>query len=143
MGFATPEEAAGGDVPAEHIRVVGVVVRRDEALVMQIINADGYPNGYEIDTTRCFRDADGWEGSVSGNGNTGFIRTDESSGTLVVWLDRAPADAVAARFLLDDREAVFPVEDGCVVAVFDNVPSATDWPSDYPALDEWITSANR
>ena len=71
MGFVTPEEAARDDVPAEYVRVVGVVVRGDEALVMLITNADGYPTAYEIDTARCFRDADGWQGSVSGNGNAG------------------------------------------------------------------------
>jgi hypothetical protein len=144
MGFATPEEAARDDVAAEYVRVVGVVVRGNEAVVMQITNADGYPDSYEIDTAHCYREAEGWVSDVGGNGNAGFIRTGDSSATLAVWLDRAPADAVAARFLLDDREAAFPVQDGCVVAVFDNVPlAASDWPTDYPALDRWITSAER
>ena len=40
-------EAARGDIPAKYVRVVGVVVRGDQAVVAQLINES--PT-FEIDT---------------------------------------------------------------------------------------------
>jgi hypothetical protein len=119
---------------------VAVIVRGDQAVVAQLTNADQYPNSYEIDTVQCHREAGGWEAGSSSNGNGGFIHTDVGFATMVVWLDDAPPNALAARFVLDNRMATFPVDDGIVVAVFDDVPVARDrWPTEFPVLDEWIT----
>jgi hypothetical protein len=74
VGFATPEEAARGDVAAENVHVVGVVIRGDAAVVMQITNANRYPNAYEVDTAQCYREAEGWVCLQSGNGNAGYGR---------------------------------------------------------------------
>jgi hypothetical protein len=136
LGFATPEEAARGDIAPEHVRVIGVVVRGDQAVVAQITNADGYPSAYEIDTAHVFRDDEGWSVGVSGNGDLAFIPTSSSAGTLVEWR-AAPADATAARFVLGDHEATFEVEDGFVMAVFDDVPRSL-WSHDYPRVT-WIS----
>jgi hypothetical protein len=38
--FSTPEGAARGNLRAEYVRVVGVAIRGDQAVVAQIMNAD-------------------------------------------------------------------------------------------------------
>jgi hypothetical protein len=142
--FATPEEAAREEIPSEYVRTVAVIVRGDRAVVAQLTNADGYPESYEIETVHCSREGLGWVSEMSSNGNAAVIATGAATGTVMVWLSDAPPGAVAARFTLDDRQEVFPVEDGCVVAVFDDVPLASEGsPRDYPALQEWRYSANR
>ena len=143
MKFATPEDAARGDIPAEEVRVVGVVVRGDQAVVAQITNASGYPAAYERYTSHVNRDADGgWSGGMGSNGNTAVIFTGPWTGTMVSWCE-APARATAALFVLADREATFPVEDGFVVAVFDDVliDSVNPW-REYPRLGEWVMADN-
>ena len=136
--YATPEEAARGDIPDACVRVIAVVVRGDEAIVAQLTNADRYPDAYEFETAQCSREGSGWVSGISGNGNSGFIRTGSAAGTVVVW-DEAPAGAAAARFALGERDLVAPVEDGFVVAVFDDAPlGADEWPVQWPALDSWL-----
>lgn len=142
MSYATPEEAARQGIPAKYVRQVAVVVRGDEAVVAQLTNADQYPDSYEIDTVQCHREAAGWEAGSSSNGNAGFISTSAGFATVVVWRDDAPPSARAARFVLDKRTATFPVQNGIVVAVFDEVP-ITDWPATFPVLDEWITTEDQ
>jgi hypothetical protein len=140
-GFATPEEAAGVGTPAALVRVVGVVVRGDQAIVAQVLNADGYPTAYETDTATCFREPDGWVCGGSGNGDSALIRTGASeAATVVHWLE-APPDAVAARFRLGEREEVVPVEDGFALVVFDLVrPDPDGFPAGWPTLESWLMS---
>jgi hypothetical protein len=128
--FATPEEAARGDVPVQFVRVVGVVVRGDSAVVAQLTN-DG---PYEVETAYCKRKGNGWACHVGGNSTSGYIPTDERSGTVVVW-DEAPAGATAARFEYEGREQVVAVENGCGLAVFDDVAEDD---ADGPRLTAWI-----
>jgi hypothetical protein len=135
MGFPTPEEAARGDIAAEEVRVVAVITRGDAAVVAQITNASSYPDAYEIDTAHVYRGEDGWSSGMSSNGDLAFIPTSDSVGTLVFWRE-APAGTTAGRFVAADQEATFAVENGFVVAVFDEVPSEL-WP-DYPRLTEWL-----
>jgi hypothetical protein len=113
----TPEEAARGDIPARFVRVIGVVVRGDTAAVAQLMN-DGPP--YEVETAYCHRKGDGWVEGSSGNSTYGYLPTGEGIGTVVVW-DEAPATAVSARFEYAGREQVAAVENGCALAVFDDV----------------------
>jgi hypothetical protein len=142
VGYATPEEAAREGTPPECVRVVCAVVRGDEAVVGQLMNADQYPDSYEVETVQCHRASDGWEAGSSGNGNTGFIRTGNGLATVVVWLDKTPLDARAARFVVGEQAAAFPVQDGFVSAVFDEVAlDHEDWPHAFPVLDEWIREA--
>jgi hypothetical protein len=137
MSFATPEDAARGDIPAEEVRVVGAIVRDDEAVVAQITNATGYPDAYETYTSHVYRDGDGWSSGMGSNGTIAVIPCSSSTGTMVAWCE-APAGAAAARFVLGNREATFPVEDGFVVAVFDDVDvDPYDGWRGYPQLAEW------
>ena len=114
---STPEEAARGDVPAQFVQVIGVVVRGDTAVVAQLTN-DVPP--YEVETAYCHREGDGWVEGSSGNSTSGYLPTGEGIGTVVVW-DEAPATAVSARFEYAGHEQVVPVERGCALAVFDDV----------------------
>lgn len=134
MGHATPEDAARGDVPARHVRLVAVVVRGDRALVAQLTN-DRPP--HEPDTVHCRRGRDGtWEAEASGNSTYGFLPTGHGVGTLLAW-DEAPAGAVAARFACQGRELTVPVERGCAVAVFDEY--AVEGDDVVPmAIPRWI-----
>src|SRR5438094_3904172 len=114
----SPEDAARGDIPAAFVRVVGVVIRGDTAVVAQLTN-DGPP--FEVDTALCHREGDVWVEGSSGNSTTGYLPTGERTGTVVVW-DEAPSDVTAARFEYAGIEKVVPIEEGCALAVFDDVP---------------------
>jgi hypothetical protein len=119
--FETPEEAARRELPAEYVRVVGVAVRNEAAVVAQVTNADGYPDAYEVETVECFREGDGWVGGNSGNNNLVWMPTSEGRGT-VVWWGEAPGGATAGRVRLGNQEQTVDVVDGFVFVVFDNVP---------------------
>ena len=137
MGYATPEDAARGDVPAKYVNVVAVVVRGDQALVAQLTN-DRPP--YEIDTAHCTRDPDGtWDEDSSGNSAGGFLPTGDRVGTFVAW-EQAPEGVVATRFVCQGRELMVPVERGCAVAVFDDVTlrEPADTLLATPRLLAWI-----
>ena len=117
-------EAARGDIPAKFVRIVGVVVRGDQAMVAQLTNE---APTYEIETVHCHRDQDGWEAGSSGNGNLQFLPTGAGVGSIVIW-DLAPEWAVAAQFSYGEDERTVAVENGIALATFDDVP-VTDWPS--------------
>ena len=119
--FATPEEAARGDLPEEYVRVVGVVVRGDEAVVAQITNADSYPDAYEIDTAMCHRTDEGWVVGSSSNGNMPFILTSDDRCT-VVWWGEAQEGATAVRIRLGDQDQTVGIANGFFFVVFDDVP---------------------
>jgi hypothetical protein len=123
----TPQEAARGDTPAEFVKVIAVVVRGDEAVVAQLMNE------VEMDTSHCVREGNGWVEIGSNNGDAAFIGLQNSVGTVVTWRDEAPTWAVAARYEVDAREQVVPVEDGCVIATFDGVPE-----NSWPRIVAWI-----
>ncbi len=129
--FETPELAARGELRGEYVRVVGVAIRGEEAVVAQVMNADGYPHAYEVETVECFRDGDGWVAGNSGNNNLVRMETGARPET-VVWWDEAPVGAAAVRIRLGDQEQTVPVEDGFFFVVFDGVsekglPKVTDW----------------
>jgi len=133
-GSRSPEGAARGDVPERFVRVVGVVVRGDQAIVAQLMN--DIPR-HEMDTAFCHRQPDGsWEQGSSGNSTGGYLPTGKGVGTVLTW-EEAQEGARAARFIYGDQEQIVQVESGCVVAVFDDV-SQDDWPFDGPRLDAWI-----
>jgi hypothetical protein len=140
MGFATPEEAARGDIPPEYVRVIAVIVRGDMGVVAQITNADCFPDAYEVDTAYVSRNEDRWSSGMSSNGTQAFIPTSDSRGTLVAWQE-APADVTAARFALGDDERTVVAADGFVVAVFDDVPLSRDydgaWITGWLSEDGW------
>jgi len=164
--FSTPEEAARGNLREKYVRVVGVAIRGDEAVVAQVMNADGYPTAYETETAKCYRTSDGWEEGHSGNSDTTFIRTGDDRCTVVWWGD-APERAAGARIRLGDQEQEVCVEDGFFFVVFDDVawhdfdpranwpslPSGAsglvlerrkseerklDWFHEQPTVEEWI-----
>jgi hypothetical protein len=97
---------------------------------------------YEFQTAHCFREENGWVEGSSGNGTGGFLPTGEGIGTVVTW-EEAPAWAAAARYRLLDCEQVVPVEQGFVLAAFDDV--AEDGWSDpfqmWPRLASWIDAS--
>jgi hypothetical protein len=124
---ATPEEAARGDVPAEFVKVIAVVVRGDEAIVAQLMNES------EPDTSHCVRKGGGWVEQSSGNFDAAFMGVENGVGTVVTWRDEAPTWAVAAKYEVGAREKVVPVENGCVAATFDGVPE-----NSWPRLAVWI-----
>lgn len=134
--FDTPEEAARGDIPARFIRVVGVVVRGDEAIVAQLQN-DKPP--YHPETTLCTREDGKWVGGMSDNATVGFIHTGNDNYTYVAW-DEAPPSAVAARFEYNDIRLVVQVENGCALAAFDGV-STRDAVLYVPRLAAWIDAS--
>jgi hypothetical protein len=141
-GSATPEEAARGDVPARYVRVVGVVVRGDQAIVAQLMN-DRAP--FEVETAQCSLERDGtWDEDSSGNSLGGFLPTGDGIGTFVAW-DEAPPWAVAARFVCREREQVVAVDNGCAFAVFDDVRFADEVERlfDGPQLSAWIDEAGK
>jgi hypothetical protein len=141
-GSATPEEAARGDVPARYVRVVGVVVRGDQAVVAQLMN-DRSP--FEVETAQCSRERDGtWDADSSGNSMSGFLPTGVGIGTFVAW-DEAPSWAVAARYVCREREQVVTVDNGCAFAVFDDVRFADEVELlfDGPQLSAWIDEAGK
>jgi hypothetical protein len=139
--YRTPEEAALGDVPARFVRVIGTVVRGDQAVVAQLMN-DRPP--FEIETTHCVRVRKGlrrgWEQTGGGNSSLAFMATGPVKGTVVVW-GQAPEFAAAARFEHIDRELVVPVENGCVLAVFDDVDGDEVLPDSTPKLSAWIEAS--
>ena len=136
--YSTPEEAARGDIPSQFVRVVGVVLRDDQAVVAQLTN-DKPP--YEVETARCSRESGSWVAEGSGNSTSAYMPLSELMGTSVVW-SPAPADAVAARFVYKGREQVVSVEAGCALAAFDDVP-VEDGFLGLPHLAAWIdASAN-
>jgi hypothetical protein len=138
MGFSTPEEAARAGIPDEYVRVVGVIVRGDDAIVAQVMNADGYPTAFEIETAWCHREDDGWTRGSSGNGNLSMIPTSRTTGTMVAWQE-APEDAGAARYRLEDRDEVVPVKDEFALVVFDEVPlSYMRFPGPLPSVETWL-----
>jgi hypothetical protein len=116
---------------------VGVVVRGEQAIVAQLMN-DKPP--FEVETAHCSRERDGtWSEDHSGNSLGGFLPIADGIGTFVAW-DEAPPGAVAARFVCRGRELVVPVENGCALAVFDEVEVADEIERlfDGPRLTAWI-----
>lgn len=141
--FSTPEEAARGNLREEYVRVVGVAVRGDQAVVAQVMNADGYPSAYEVETCMCSRTKAGWEGGSSSNGNMTFIPTGDNRCT-VVWWDEAPVGVSVVRIRLGDEEQEVCVRDGFFFVTFDGVAfrilgMRVDWPR--PAVQEWIRAS--
>jgi hypothetical protein len=132
--FTTPEDAARGDIPEQYVRVVGVVVRGDQAVVAQLTN-DGPP--FEVETAYCEREGEGWLPSASGNSTAGFLPFDAERGTLVVW-DAAPAGATAARFEYAGQEQIVQVENGAALAVFNDVPGYFGYRGPPWPLRAWI-----
>jgi hypothetical protein len=65
-GFDTPEEAARGDVPTAHFRVLGVRVRGDQATVWSVTNHEPPLEWY---TDFVHKEGGRWHG---GNGSNGF-----------------------------------------------------------------------
>jgi hypothetical protein len=120
-GFATPEDAARGDLRKEYVHVVGVAIRGERAVVAQIMNADRYPSAYETETATCSQTADGWELDSSSNGDMTFIPTSAERCT-VVWWGEAPDGVAGARIRLGDQEQTIGIDDGFFFVVFDEVP---------------------
>jgi hypothetical protein len=142
--FSTPEEAARGRLREKYVRVVGVAIRGDQAVVAQVMNADGYPAAYEVETAMCYRTGDGWEEGSSGNSDTTFIPTGEDRCT-VVWWSEAPEGATAARLSLGEQEQTVPVKDGFFFVAFDDVPwhdfdIRANWPSLPPGASGFVRS---
>jgi hypothetical protein len=138
-GFATPEEAARGSIPAKYVRVVGTVVRGERAIVAQLMN-DRQP--FEVETAFCLREADGtWKEEGSGNSTAGFLPTGEGVGTYMAW-DEAPEGAVAARFACRGNEQEVPVVNGCALAVFDEIETDDEdlVLLDAPQIVAWISA---
>lgn len=138
-GFATPEEAARGSTPAKYVRVIGTVVRGDNALVAQLMN--DRPS-FEVETVYCSQEADGtWTEGSSGNSTTGFLPTGEGVGTYMAW-DEAPEGAVAARCVCRGIEQQVPVVIGCALAVFDAVQTEDEDLAllDAPQIVAWIAA---
>jgi hypothetical protein len=133
--YATPEEAARGDIPERFVRVVGVVVRGDEAVVAQLTN-DG---PYEVETAWVHRQQGGWTCGQSGNGTSTWIPTGDERATAVVW-DGAPPGAVAARFECGDLQQVVAVENGAALGLFDDL-SEEDAALGVARLAAWIDQA--
>ena len=142
--YATPEEAALAGLPRvpKTARVVGVVIRGDQAVVAQELDDD--PS--DIETSHVSRVTGGWKPSWEGSGNGTFIFTGKHEETIavVLWGD-APKDAVAARFTLLGREQIFDLKDGRFFVVFDEIPFDDFWPHDkeffdceWPQHKEWI-----
>jgi hypothetical protein len=63
-GFDTPEEAARGDIPAEHFRVLGVRIRGNQATVWSLTN-DGPP--FEWYTDFPVKEDGRWQGGSGSN----------------------------------------------------------------------------
>jgi len=103
------------------VRVVGVAIRGDRAIVAQIMNADSYPSAYEIETAMCHRTGDGWEEGSSGNYNMTFLPTSDDRCT-VVWWDEVPEGVTGARIRLGEQEQEVRVEERFFFVVFDDVP---------------------
>lgn len=137
--FPSPEAAAGAGTPPEYVRVVGVVVRGDTAIVAQVMNADGYPDSYEVETATCYREDGGWICGSSGNGDLGVIATGNGRATIVFWQE-APAGAKAGRFVLGAAEQVVEAKGGFALAVFDDVDAGHDGFSfPWPPVCEWLS----
>jgi hypothetical protein len=130
----TPEEAARGDVPARFVRVVGVVIRGDSAIVAQLMN-DRAP--YEVETAYCSSEGPGWLGGSSGNSTVGYIPTSKTEGTVVVWGEAPGPTVTAGRFEYGEQQQVVAVTRGCALAVFDDVP-AVDGYLGVPRLAAWL-----
>jgi hypothetical protein len=132
--YATPEEAATAGLPEDQAvaQLVGVVVRGDEAVVMQVTDRADEPRS-DFDTRHCRRVAGGWTTGSGGNSDATFIYTDDETVTVISWRS-APPDAEAARYEFLGREQRFEVVDGHVVAVFDEIPFREFWPAgaDFP-----------
>jgi hypothetical protein len=130
----TPEEAARGDVPARFVRVVGVVIRGDSAVVAQLMN-DRAP--YEVETAYCSSEGPGWVGDSSGNSTVGYIPTSKNGGTVVVWGEAPGPTVIAGRFEYGEQQQVVSVTRGCALAVFDDVPAVDGYLS-VPRLAAWL-----
>jgi hypothetical protein len=130
----TPEEAARGDVPTRFVRVVGVVIRGDIAIVAQLMN-DRPP--YEVETAYCSREGPGWLEGSSGNSTVGFVPTSKTRGTVVVWGEAPGPTTTAGRFEYGEQQQVVAVTRGCALAVFDDVP-ALDGYLGVPRLAAWL-----
>jgi hypothetical protein len=142
--FSTPEEAARGNLREEYVRVVGVAIRGDQAVVAQIMNADSYPSAYEIETAMCYRTSEGWELASSGNYNIPFIPTGDDRCT-AVWWDEAPEGVSGARIRLGNEEQEVRVRDGFFFVTFDdvalrNAEIRANWPR--PTVEEWIRASD-
>src|SRR5690349_10417099 len=135
--YATPEEAARASLPEDETtaQLVGVVVRGNEAVVAQVVDRAGVPRD-DIDTSTPHRVEGGWIPGAGGNSTATFIWTDDETITVVSWCS-APAGAQAARCVFLGREQTFPVTDGHVVVVFDDIPFRKFWPDDVEFPPEW------
>jgi hypothetical protein len=64
-GYASPEEAARGDIPEQYVTVVGVRIEGDRAHVWMVTNDRPTFEGYEVD---CVREGGKWFGEYGSGG---------------------------------------------------------------------------
>lgn len=89
-GYATPEEAARGDIPEKFVTVLGVAVRGDEATVWLLTN-DRPP--FEAYVENCVRTDGRWHPS---EGSGGF-----GAGASTPWEIREAAARIEEQFRSD------------------------------------------
>jgi hypothetical protein len=142
--YATPEDAARGDIPKRYARALSVEVSPDghEALVVLATNEEPYIEPYEV---VCYREGERWVGG-SGSGGIGFGWTSTSIGEdgenlgVLRLADEVPRDveAVIVRWL--DEEYRVPVSGGYFFFTRWNVPDNSDEVADPPKAVRYVGS---
>jgi hypothetical protein len=128
-GFATPEDAARGDIPARYARALAVSLSPDERFAAVLLATNEPPFLYPY-LVLCEREDDGWvEGASANMSMAGELGEGNQTCRYVTQWQEAPPDARAAIVNFAAEEHVVPVRNGYVLFAAWNVAEEREWPA--------------
>jgi hypothetical protein len=130
-GYATPDEAACGDIPPRFCKVLATTRSDDLAYVLIATNEPPYEEIYGV---RCQQREGLWydHGGSSGTGSTWSRTSDDSDLGHLAWSSDAPpgADRVRVRIRNEDHE--IEVQNGYCILLVRDVPD-----TEQPQVRSW------
>lgn len=124
-GFATPEEAARGDIPARYARALATAVSPDGRHAVVLLGTNEPPRLYPYEVICHQRDGLWFEGSSISGGGIGWTtisNDDERNVGVLRLVEEAPDDAVAVIVRHRGVEHRVPVRDGYFMFAVWDVP---------------------
>lgn len=113
-GYATPEQAATGDIPSRYVHVIGVSVEGDDAVVAFLTND---PPAQEPYISTAHRRDGMWHGG-SGTGGYGFGGHYGAGGDVAYIFEPVPEGVVEVVAALGERRVRAPIESGHLFVAF-------------------------
>lgn len=122
-GYATPEEAAAGDIPLRYVHLIGVSVCGDDAVVGFLTNDPPAQQPYISTAHR----RDGLWRAASGTGGYGAWGHYGAGGDVAYRLEQVPEDVAEVIVALGDRRMRAPIVSGHLFVAFCVGAAEPEW----------------